>query len=60
MVSAVHANFLVNSAGTAGGRAADVLGLIAEVKRRVKEATGQELHEEVMYISYSEEESGRG
>lgn len=46
-VSTKHAGFVVNT-GTA--TAADVLGLIHEVQRRVKEAHGVELHPEVRII----------
>ena len=46
-VSTKHAGFVVNT-GTA--TAADVLQLIREVQRRVKEAHGVELHPEVRIL----------
>lgn len=46
-VSTKHAGFVVNKGGAT---AADVLGLIHEVQRRVKEAHGVELHPEVRII----------
>jgi UDP-N-acetylmuramate dehydrogenase len=42
-----HANFLVN---LGGARAADVLALAAELKKRVKESSGIDLEEEVIYL----------
>ena len=42
-----HANFLVN---LGAARAADVLALAAELKRRVRERSGVELEEEVIYL----------
>jgi len=47
MVSTKHAGFVVN-AGNA--TAADVLGLIAEVQRRVHEVHGVKLYPEVRII----------
>jgi len=46
LVSPWHANIIVNEGGA---RAADVRGLIEEVKQRVAEATGFVLEEEVIY-----------
>lgn len=46
-VSTKHAGFVVN---VGGATAADVLNLIREVQRRVKEAHGVELHPEVRLI----------
>jgi UDP-N-acetylmuramate dehydrogenase len=43
-VSPLHANFILNRGGA---RADDVLGLLAEVKERVRERFGVELREEV-------------
>ena len=48
-VSAKHANFLV---ALPGATAADILALAAEVKRRVREATGYELVEEVRHLGF--------
>ncbi len=42
-----HANFLVN---LGGAKAADVLALAAELKKRVKESSGVDLEEEVIYL----------
>ena len=47
MVSAEHGNFIVNDGKAT---ACDVLGLIATIKARVKEARGIELHTEVEII----------
>lgn len=46
-VSTLHANFIVNDQG---GSAADVLQLIAEIKRRVLEEKGISLEVEIRYI----------
>ncbi len=46
-VSERHANFLV---ALEGARAADILGLAAEVKRRVLEECGVQLEEEVVHL----------
>lgn len=46
-VSEKHANFLV---ALDGARAADILALAAEVKRRVREHSGHELEEEVRLL----------
>ncbi len=46
-VSAAHCNFIVNRGGAT---AEDVLGLAAELKRRVKERFGLDLEEEVIYL----------
>lgn len=46
-VSEKHANFLV---ALEGARAADILALAAEVKRRVREHSGHELEEEVRLL----------
>jgi len=54
-VSYKHANFLVNT-GTAS--ASDVRGLIQVVKDRVKEESGHDLHEEILFIPW--EGSGEG
>ena len=65
-VSDVHANFLVlNDGGVEGGGGArDMEDLIDAVKRRVLEATGHELHEEVWRVPYRPRddaaEGGRG
>lgn len=45
-VSEQHANFIING----GSSSADVFRLIGEVRRRVYEATGIRLEEEVIYI----------
>ena len=45
-VSFKHANFIINN----GGTAADVYGLIQEVKKRVLSVKGITLEEEVVYI----------
>lgn len=47
-VSAAHCNFIVNRGGA---KAADVLDLAAELKRRVRERSGVDLEEEVIYLS---------
>jgi UDP-N-acetylmuramate dehydrogenase len=44
VVSEVHANFIVNRDGAS---AADILGLVEEVKNAVAQATGIVLEEEV-------------
>jgi UDP-N-acetylmuramate dehydrogenase len=46
-VFAGHANFLIN---LGAARAADVLALAAELKKRVKEGSGIRLEEEVIYL----------
>jgi UDP-N-acetylmuramate dehydrogenase len=46
-VSEMHCNFLIN---TGGATAADVEGLGEEVRRRVKETSGVELHWEIKRI----------
>lgn len=52
-VSEKHANFIVNH-GEA--RAEDVLGLMAEIHRRVREELGLELHPEIRLWGFTEEE----
>lgn len=47
MVSDMHANFIVNT-GAAG--AADILALIAEIKRRALDTSGIELEEEIEVV----------
>lgn len=47
MVSDVHANFILN---TGEARAADVLSIIDEIKRRALEAAGIELEEEIKVV----------
>jgi UDP-N-acetylmuramate dehydrogenase len=47
MVSDVHANFILN---VGSATAADVLAIIAEIKRRAHEATGIELEEEIIIV----------
>ena len=47
MVSPVHANFIVN---TGGATARDVLALVEEVRRRVKEQTGIVLETEIEIV----------
>jgi UDP-N-acetylmuramate dehydrogenase len=44
-VSEKHANFIINRGGAT---VADILSLIAEIKRRVREHSGIELHEEIV------------
>ena len=51
MVSAKHANFLV---ALPGARAADILALSTEVRRRVHEHSGYELVEEVRRLGFAE------
>ncbi len=46
-VSNAHCNFIVNRGGA---RAAEVIGLAAELKRRVRERFGLDLEEEVVYL----------
>jgi UDP-N-acetylmuramate dehydrogenase len=46
-ISDIHANFIINAEGAT---AADVLGLIAEVKRRAREEMHIELEEEIRVI----------
>ena len=46
-ISPVHANFFVNEGGAT---AADVVALIDEARRRVKEMFGIELHEEIVRL----------
>lgn len=46
-VSMKHANFIINRGGAT---AADIQQLIAEIKKRVKEAKGIDLHEEVVVV----------
>lgn len=53
MVSDLHAGFIIN-AGTA--TAQDVLSLIKIIKMTVKEKFGMELHEEVIYLGFTDEE----
>ena len=48
-VSRRHANFLV---AEPGATAADLLALAAEVKRRVREASGEQLEEEVVLLGF--------
>ena len=48
-VSRTHANFLV---AQPGATAADLLALAAEVKRRVHEASGEQLEEEVVLLGF--------
>jgi len=48
-VSPKHANFIQ---ADAGGRAADVRALMAEVRRRVAAATGVELHPETVLVGF--------
>jgi UDP-N-acetylmuramate dehydrogenase len=48
-VSEVHANFIVNNGSAT---AADVLAIILEVRRRVKEEYGQELQTEIRFIGF--------
>ena len=48
-VSAIHANFIVN---TGHARAADIAALIGEVQRRVHAAHGVELHPEVKRLGF--------
>lgn len=50
-VSTKHANFFQ---ADAGGRAADVVGLMVEVRRRVREATGVDLHPETRLVGFAE------
>ena len=45
-ISEAHANFVINS----GGTAQNIYDLIKEVKRRVLDSEGIELHEELRYI----------
>ncbi|MSU34930.1 MAG: UDP-N-acetylmuramate dehydrogenase [Pedosphaera sp.] len=47
MVSDIHANFIVNLGGASAG---DVLGLIEEIRERVRAARGIELHTEVEIV----------
>jgi UDP-N-acetylmuramate dehydrogenase len=47
IVSDIHANFILNK-GSATAR--DVLAIIDEIKRRVREATGTELEEEIEIV----------
>ena len=47
MVSDIHANFIVN---TGSATAADVLAIVAEVKRSVLRATGIDLEEEIEIV----------
>jgi len=47
MISPEHANFIVN---VGGAQAADVVALMDEAKRRVREAHGIELHAEIKLI----------
>jgi len=49
-ISEMHANFIVNR-GQA--KAVDVLALIQEVRRRVKESYGKELSTEIRFIGFS-------
>jgi UDP-N-acetylenolpyruvoylglucosamine reductase len=44
-VSAVHANFIINRGGATG---ADVLALVRQIRRRVREAKGVDLEPEVL------------
>ncbi|MCL2339512.1 MAG: UDP-N-acetylmuramate dehydrogenase [Actinomycetia bacterium] len=48
-ISTVHANFIVNQ-GQA--KAVDVVALIQEVRRRVKESYGFELHTEIRFLGF--------
>jgi UDP-N-acetylmuramate dehydrogenase len=48
-VSEKHANFLV---ALPGAKAADILALAAEIKRRVREQSGHELVEEVRLLGF--------
>ena len=48
-VSPLHANFIVN---TGGATAADIDALINLVRRRVREATGIDLHPEVKRLGF--------
>lgn len=48
-VSRLHANFIVSDPG---GTAADVVALMAEVRRRVTESTGIVLHPEVRMVGF--------
>lgn len=45
-ISEAHANFIVNN----GGSASDIYKLINEIKRRVFDTSGIELHEEIKYL----------
>jgi UDP-N-acetylmuramate dehydrogenase len=49
-VSEKHANFLV---AEPGATAADIIGLAAEVTRRVKETSGYDLSEEVRRLGFA-------
>jgi UDP-N-acetylenolpyruvoylglucosamine reductase len=50
-VSQVHANFVANFGG-ASCTSDDILRLIALVKERVKQTSGIELEEEIVYVPY--------
>jgi UDP-N-acetylmuramate dehydrogenase len=50
-VSTKHANFIQ---ADDGGRADDVLALMREVQRRVREATGIDLHAETRLVGFPE------
>lgn len=55
-ISPVHANFFVNEGGAS---AADVIGLIDEARRRVKDTFGIELREEIVRLGDFSSDSAR-
>ncbi len=53
-VSAKHANFIQ---AEPGATAADVRALVAEVQRRVRDATGIELQPELHFVGFDDDEA---
>jgi UDP-N-acetylmuramate dehydrogenase len=55
VVSPKHANFIQ---AESGATAADVRGLVAEVQRRVRDATGVTLHPELHFVGFDDPDGG--
>ena len=56
-VSAKHANFIQ---ADEGGRAADVWALMAEIRRRVRDHAGVDLHAETCVVGFDSDPEGNG